>query len=340
MLFGALVATVGWALSGPRYHGKVSDHFDGRRFHNRRDVPAEGFSGFLRWQLHRHRQPWQRRSLPPGPRPPERVGPGQMRVTFINHATALLQQDRLNVLTDPIWSERASPFSFVGPRRFVDPGLRFEDLPPIDVVLISHNHYDHLDLPTLARLAAKHAPRIFVGLGNGQLLRDAGIGRVTELDWWQSVALVPGVELVAVPTQHFSGRGLFDGDRTLWTGYALRSEAGLSYIAGDTGAGPHFAEIRQRLGPPRLALLPIGAFRPTWFMGRVHVSPQQALAARDTLAAGTTVAIHFGTFALADDDQDEPATALTQALAARGWGAPRFWILGFGEGRDVPPLTP
>jgi L-ascorbate metabolism protein UlaG (beta-lactamase superfamily) len=333
LLFALLVVGLGWFFSGPAYHGPVSDHFDGKHFQNLRGVPHGDFAAFLRWQRTRQRGPWADRDEPPGPAPPARVA--GMRVTFVNHATVLLQQDGVNVLTDPIWSLRASPVSFVGPRRYHPPGLRFEDLPPIDAVVLSHNHYDHLDLPTLRRLQQTHKPRFFCGLGNKALLERAGLERVTELDWWQTLPLTASVDLIAVPAQHFSNRGLFDRDRTLWLGYVLRGPAGMAYFAGDTGRGPHFAEIRKRLGPPRLAVLPIGAYRPIWFMNGVHETPAETVEALAALGAGTGVAMHFGTFSLGDDGQDEPPEALRAALSATP-APPRFWVLGFGEGREVP----
>jgi L-ascorbate metabolism protein UlaG (beta-lactamase superfamily) len=336
VLAALVVVGVGYALSAPGWRGPVTDHFDGRRFHNRPAVPHGGFASFIRWQRTRHRPRWEPRAAPPGPAPPARVAAGELRVTFVNHATVLIQQDGVNVLCDPIWSERASPFSWIGPRRFRPPGLRFEDLPPIDAVVVSHSHYDHLDLQTLARLQAAHHPRFFVGLGNRAVLEKAGLTSVSELEWWQTAPLAPGIELVAVPAQHFSTRGLFDGDRTLWVGWAVRGPAGLAYFAGDTGAGPHFQQIRERLGRPRLAVLPIGAYLPIWFMSAVHQTPAEAVAAADTLGAGTSVGIHFGTFSLADDGQDEPPAALSAALAAHPAPPPRLWVLGFGEGRAVP----
>jgi L-ascorbate metabolism protein UlaG (beta-lactamase superfamily) len=337
LLFPMVVTGIGCALSGPVHRGPRTDHFDGEAFRNLREIPHGGFGAFLKWQWTRERGAWTTRDGPVGPRPPARVPRGGMRVTFVNHATTLLQQDGLNILTDPIWSERCSPFTWVGPRRQRPPGIRFEDLPPIDVVVVSHNHYDHLDLASLKRLADGHHPRFFVGLGNRALLEKAGIDRVTEIDWWQTVRLEGEVELTGVPAQHFSNRGLFDRDGTLWLGYLVRGPAGSAFFAGDTGAGPHFAEIRRRFGSPRLALLPIGAFRPEWFMSGVHVSPEEAVAAHETLGAATSVGIHFGTFALADDGQDEPATALQAALARRPEGRrPRFLVLAPGEGRDLP----
>jgi len=328
-------------FAGPRYEGPPSDHFDGRVFTNQDPVAHGSVGRFLRWQLRRERGPWV--AIPdaaPGPAPPEGVGPGRLRVTWVNHATALLQVDGLNVLTDPIWSERCSPVSWAGPRRVRVPGIRFEDLPPIDVVLVSHNHYDHCDLPTLRRLAAEHGPRFLVPLGLRALLEGEGIARVEELDWWAEAGLGddPAVEAVCVPAQHFSNRGLTDRNATLWAGWVLRTAAGPVYFAGDTGFGRHFAQVRDRFGPPRLALLPIGAFRPRWFMAAVHVDPVEAVRAHQLLGAGTSLAIHHGTFALGDDGQTEPAEELAAALADAGVSPGRFWTLEHGEGREVPPL--
>jgi len=343
LVLGSAALVVGCVLSGSTYGGPVSGHFDGRHFHNLRDVPHGGFGRFLKWRWTRRVNPWSPRQnlavdrmLPPV----IRVGRGELQVTFVNHATMLVQVDGLNILTDPIWSERASPVSFAGPKRYHPPGIPFEELPPIDVVLISHSHYDHMDLPTLRRLEVAHHPRVVVGLGNGAVLRDAGLARVTELDWWQTLRLGPETQVTGVPSQHFSGRGLFDGDRTLWLGYVLEGPAGPTYFAGDTGAGPHFAQIRARFGRPRLAILPIGAYRPEWFMEAVHISPEQAVEADEMLGAGTAVAVHFGTFALADDGQDEPPVELLRALSRRGAYSAAFWVLRPGERRVVPLLSP
>ncbi len=337
----ALAATgfaLGRAFSGPHYRGPPSDHFDGRRFHNLVDREEHGFGAFLRWKLEGKRGPWREPfAAEPGPPPPPRVSRGEVRVTFVGHATLLVQMDGLNVLTDPVWSDRASPVGFAGPRRVRPPGVRFEDLPPIDVVLVSHNHYDHLDLPTLERLAAAHHPRIFVGLGNGELLASRGIGGVSELDWWHRAELAPGVSVVSVPEQHFSGRGTADRNATLWTGWVVEGPAGRVYFAGDTAYGPHFAATRERLGPMRAALLPIGAYEPRWFMGAVHMSPAEAVQAALDLGARTAVAMHFGTFALGDDGEDQAPRDLRAALERdERLPASHFWLLGFGEGRAVP----
>ncbi len=328
---------VGCANATPRWHGPVTDHFDGRRFHNGAAVRRPlGAAELLKWLSHRERGPWPSVDDTPGEPPPRKVeAPGVVRVTFVGHATVLLQLDGLNILTDPIWSDRASPVAFVGPRRIRRPGIRFEDLPPIDVVLISHNHYDHLDVRTLRRLAERDRPRVVVPLGNAAVLDRAGMFGSVELDWWEDLDLAPGVRVVAVPAQHFSSRALFDEGNGLWAGFVIASRsAGRVFFAGDTGYGPHFKEIAKRIGAPLLALLPIGAFRPRWFMGPVHLAPDQAVEAAKDLGARSSVAIHFGTFALADDGEEEPVKDLREALEKNP--GVEFWAPEFGRGRNLP----
>ena len=317
-----------------RWVGPRTDHFDGARFHNQATVEHESAAGLVKWMLSREAGPWRRVAAEPGPPPPERVTDG-VRVTFVGHATCLVQMDGLNLLTDPVWGERSSPVSWAGPRRFRPPGIRFDDLPPIDAVLLSHDHYDHLCAPTMTRLAREHGPRVASGLGNGALLRRLGVTEAIELDWWESTPLDERVRATFVPAQHFSGRGVNDRDQTLWGGFVVEGPAGTVYFAGDTGMGPCFEQIRARFGPVDLALLPIGAYRPEWFMSRVHVSPSEAVEAARILEARTSVAIHFGTFRLADDGMDEPVEALETALDALGSGAPQFWVLNEGESRVI-----
>jgi L-ascorbate metabolism protein UlaG (beta-lactamase superfamily) len=279
-------------------------HFDGERFFNPDAPQARGFRDFLRWQLNSRRETSPRFVADVIPsQPPARVEDGSLRVTLVNHSTVLLQQNGANFLTDPVWSERASPFPWIGPRRRRSPGVRWEDLPPIDIVLLSHNHYDHLDLPVLRRLAAQQTTRFVAPLGLGRFLRSKGIAQVDELDWGESLAL-RHMRVHCVPALHFSARGPFDRNRTLWCGYVIETGGRIIYFAGDTAFGPHFAAIREHFGAPRLALLPIGAYEPRWFMRPVHMSPEDAVRAHRILGAETSIAIHHGTLQLADEALD------------------------------------
>ncbi len=310
------------------------EHFRDGRFFNP-GVPEHGFLDLLQWMRNREIGPW-RNWIPstPGPPPPAQAEGASLRVTFVNHATVLLQTDGCNILTDPVWSRRVSPVSFMGPQRHRDPGIRFEDLPAIHCILISHNHYDHLDLPTLRRLAAAHDAEVFCPLGVARMLRRAGFRRVREMDWWQQKPW-QGTMVHCVPAQHFSARHPFDRNRTLWCGWMLETPSGNVYFAGDTGFAPLFKAIAERFSPIRLALLPIGAYEPEWFMGPVHMTPEQAVEAQSMLGASVALAIHFGTFALADDGETDPVDRLQLALGDRA-GAEPFWVLEEGEGRLVP----
>jgi L-ascorbate metabolism protein UlaG (beta-lactamase superfamily) len=338
---GAALVAVNAALSAPRWKGPLRPNFDGERFHSIEPRLAHGSGGLLRWLTHRERGPWRDfTDTPPGARPPERVANGGLRVTFVNHSTVLIQMDGLNLLTDPVWSERVSPFSWAGPRRHRPPGLRFGDLPPIDAVLVSHNHYDHMDLETLRRLGALRSTPVFTGLGNAVFLQAHRVPRARDLDWWESAALTPTVTVTAVPARHFSSRSFSDGDRTLWCGFVVTGPSGSVYFAGDTGWGSHFAAIAERFPRLRLALLPIGAYQPRWFMAPAHIDPEQAVRAHEALGAATSVAIHFGTFAQADDGEFEPIEQLRAALARRPQPRPRFLVLDNGQSLDVPPAGP
>jgi L-ascorbate metabolism protein UlaG (beta-lactamase superfamily) len=317
---------VGWFLSAPRYRGPKSDHFDGKRFHNLDPTTHAGPVEVVKWLSNRDEGPWEEWREVATTIPPQRVAGRQVRVTWVNHATMLIQTENVNILTDPIWSERCSPFPFAGPKRHHAPGVRFEELPPIDVVLLSHNHYDHMDVPTLQRLQREHRPRIYAGLGNGAFLKGA-----IDLDWWQPVEVAPGVRVHAVPAQHFSSRGLADRDANLWCGYVVATPHGPLYFAGDTGWGSHFARIRERFGAMRLAILPIGAYRPVWFMAPVHIGPREAIRAAQALEAAVSIPMHYSTFHLGDDGQNEPADVLRAELARVSEPRPRFEILRPGE---------
>jgi L-ascorbate metabolism protein UlaG (beta-lactamase superfamily) len=305
-----------------------TDHFDGRRFFN-----PNGANGQPPWMVPRILlTPWTRwpSEVSVEPRRPPKPGPDEVVVTFVGHATFLIQVAATNVLTDPVYSKRASPVAFAGPRRVRAPGVRFDDLPTISHVLLSHNHYDHCDLRTLQLLDRRFHPLIVTPLGNGRLLRSAGIRQVEEIDWWEtaSAALLP---ITLTPAQHFSARGMFDRNRALWGGFLIEAGGRRILFAGDTGYGPHFREIAVRRGPLDLALLPIGAYEPRWFMKDIHMKPAEAVQAHLELAARQSIAMHFGTFQLTPEGIDEPVRELARSLRDRGVPAERFRTAEVGE---------
>lgn len=280
------------------------EHFDGKRFYNPDGSRARGLLDVLRWKLSSRAETSPRFVSDVAPsRPPARVEGGELRTTLVNHSTVLVQQSASNVLTDPIWSERASPLSWIGPRRRRDPGVRKQDLPAIDIVLISHNHYDHLDLPTLRWLRERGHSTFVVPLGVGRLLRSEKIGPAHELDWGEARTF-GATTIHSVPALHFASRGIFDRNKTLWCGYVIECQNRMVYFAGDTAFGDHFSQIRNRFGSPRLAFLPIGAYQPRWFMAPLHMDPEEAMKAHEILGSGTSIAIHHGTFQLGDDALD------------------------------------
>jgi L-ascorbate metabolism protein UlaG (beta-lactamase superfamily) len=306
-------------------------HFDGKRFYNPDAPQAAGLLDALRWKLTSRQAPSPRFIPDVEPSvPPRRVEGSGLRITVVNHSTVLLQQRGCNILTDPIWSERASPLSWIGPRRRRNPGVLWEDLPDIDAVLISHNHYDHLDLPTLRRLADRGGSAFVVPVCVGHLLRSQNIGPVHEMDWGQSFPL-SGCTIHCVPASHFASRGIFDRNRTLWCGYVVQYQERLVYFAGDTAFGSHFASIRDRFGSPDIALLPIGAYEPRWFMHPVHMAPEEAFRAHEILGAGTSIAIHHGTFQLADEGIDTPEHQLLASTRDES-----FRVLRNGGFADIP----
>ena len=322
-------------FGAPRWKGKAPPNFDGTSFHNLEPFPRKGFADVVFLLLRRRRGVWtEHPNAAPGPPPPARVN--DLRVTWVGHSTFLVQLDGLNVLTDPVWSETVGPLPGIGSARVRPPGIRFQDLPRIHVVVISHNHYDHCDLPTLRRLHAKHDPVFIAGLGTGGVLREAGITRINELAWWEDTD-VRGLRVTAVPAQHGSRRGLTDGNANLWAGFLLHGRGGAVYFAGDTGWGGFFAEIRRRYGRVRLAMLPIGAYTPRWFMAPIHVGPKEAVRAHRVLGARQSVAMHWGTFQQAYDGERQPVRHLRRELKRQRVSRDRFWVLGFGEGRDVGP---
>jgi L-ascorbate metabolism protein UlaG (beta-lactamase superfamily) len=251
--------------------------------------------------------------------PEERVA--GMRATIVGHASVLIQAGGLNVLTDPVWSERASPLPFFGPKRVWAPGIAFEALPHIDAVLLSHNHYDHMDMATLRQLHIRHRPLMVTTLGNDAILRRAIQGvRVAAGDWWDRIDIGNGGEVTIIPAYHWSARTGRDRRMALWSGFMLSTAGGRAHFAGDTGYGDGriFREVRQRIGRPDLALIPIGAYAPRWFMSAQHTDPNEAVQILEDLEAPRAVGIHWGVFQLTDERRDEPRELLVEALARRG----------------------
>jgi L-ascorbate metabolism protein UlaG (beta-lactamase superfamily) len=318
---------------GPGYRGPRSDHFDGRHFFNADATAGRSVLDLLRWQFTAERTRWpQWVDNKARPCLPASLEAAEVALTFINHITFLIQFAGLNVLTDPVYSQRASPFRRLGPQRVRAPGLAFEELPPIHLVLVTHNHYDHLDIETLLRLNEVHQPRFITSLGNRAFLRQFGLQAVDELDWWQSIDAADAT-ITLTPAQHWSTRGPGSRNRTLWGGFILAASARQVFFAGDTGYSKHFAAVRKRFGPMDLALLPIGACEPRWFMRDQHMNPDDAVRAHMDLEARTSIGTHFGCFDLADEGIDDPLIALADARQRYAVAPHAFRVLETGETR-------
>jgi N-acyl-phosphatidylethanolamine-hydrolysing phospholipase D len=348
-------------LSRPknRYYDPAKPHHRVDGFQNNHgDFQPKSLAQVLRWRWNASRQ-----GLPPPPREPiPRVAPDlgfihanakagaamQPAVTWIGHATVLAQLGGLNVLTDPIFSERASPVQFIGPKRHQPPGLALAELPHIDLVLASHNHYDHLDEASVRHLDAQDGgpPQFVVPLGLKPWLQGKGVSRAIELDWWDAHAIdAPAgkVEVLMLPSQHWSARGLNDRMLTLWGGFAMLAPDCHLFYAGDTGYSRDFTDIRERLrerqrdGGFDIALLPIGAYEPRWFMQDQHVNVPEAIKIHRDLGAKRSLGVHWGTFELTDEPLDEPPRQLAMQRGAAGLSDEHFFVLAIGQTRRVPP---
>jgi L-ascorbate metabolism protein UlaG (beta-lactamase superfamily) len=320
------------ARTNAYYQGPVSDHFDGTRFFNPGSKDEDhGLADVLRWQLSSRATAWPG-ALPATvlDHPPARLEESRCRISFVGHASFLVQVDGLNILLDPVWSERASPLGFAGPARHTPPGVAFDDLPPIDAVLVSHNHYDHMDLGTLARLWRRDRPRIIVPLGNDAIIRGADHTIAVESgDWGDTIRLNPRIVVHLHRTHHWSARGLNDRRHALWASFVIEAPHGGIYFVGDTafGDGNTFREVARahpRLG---LALLPVGAYAPRWFMKDQHMNPAEAVEAFRLCGARQAVGHHWGTFHLTDEGYDEPPRDLATALARAGMPPQSFATL-------------
>lgn len=313
-------------------HAVNVEHCSGKRFINEEPVDNT-IKNLIKWSLKRKPKTWPDWvPASAGPTPPSYVADDRVRITVVNHATVLIQVAGLNILTDPVWSDRASPVAWAGPKRVTPPGLRFSQLPPIHVVLLSHDHYDHLDIPTLESLYRVHRPLIIAGIGiNKVLQRESKVLSCVEMNWWNHLPLSEHVQVHMVPARHFSGRSLHDKNHTLWGGFVLDAPGGPIYFAGDTGYGRFVDDIRARFGPMRFALLPIGAYEPRWFIGPVHLSPGEAVRVHQQLDVQQSLAIHYGTFQLSDEGFYDPIIQLRQALREAGLARDAFLVKPFGE---------
>jgi L-ascorbate metabolism protein UlaG (beta-lactamase superfamily) len=321
------------------YSGPVSDHFDGERFFDPCGAPPRSRRDLLRWFFDRRwrgtRSKWP--AWAPSPyadRPPARVEGAAWRISYVGHASWLVQTAGVNMLLDPVWSKRASPFRAVGPRRVNDPGMAFADLPPIDVVLVSHGHYDHLDLATLSRLSAAHRARVITPLGNDTIMRNHDPTIAAEAyDWDDRVEIGAGIAVTPLAARHWSARNLSDRNMALWASFVIEAPAGRVYFVADSGYGDgrYFRRARERHGPFRLAILPIGAYEPRWFMRDHHMNPAESVQALIDCGADTALAHHHGTFQLTDEPIDAPLIALADALQAAGIPSERFRALRPGQ---------
>ena len=314
----------------------VSAHYDGKRFYNTSgaDKGAGDISTFL-WQNLWNKEKWPKAiENPPADPIVERVTEG-IRATYINHATVLVQVAGLNILTDPVWSKRVSPVAFAGPKRVRDPGIPLEALPEIDLILVSHNHYDHLDTASLKTLRQQQdkEPVIVSGLGNAKLLKKQGYQNALELDWGEHTQVGPAT-VHFVECQHRSGRGAFDQMKTLWGSFVVKTPEGAIYFAGDTGYSPHFKALGEQYGPFALSLLPIGAYEPRWFMKDIHLNPEEAVQAHLDLNSQQSLGIHFGVFQLTWEAIDSPISDLEAALDEKGLPRETFWVLEPGAQRS------
>lgn len=331
---------IGIALSNfTTYHsGKKTDHFNGTHFYDPTVKMKTNFFNFLKWQLTSKKGFWPKNKIKiKHDVPPERVLGTELRVSYVGHVTFLIQTQGLNILTDPVWSERASPVSFAGPKRIKEPGIKFTDLPPIDIVLVSHNHYDHLDLGTLKRLAQAHKCRIITPLGNEAIINQDGNMQVEAYDWGEVVHINDQVHIHLDPMQHWSARGMFDTNKALWAAFTISSPSGNIYFVGDSGYGQgrYFKQAKEKHQTFRLALLPIGAYKPRWFMSYAHMDPEEAILAYMDLGQPHFIPMHYDVFDLADEPYGEAVMLLEEAQKKYQVGS-NIQVLEVGQAYYVP----
>ena len=314
-----------------RYHGPTSNHFNGQTFHNLGDKNKPKHPWYDLYVLLKAilQTPW--------PEPPvffEITTPIQSHkgseITFVGHSTFLIKTKYINILTDPVYSNRASPVAFLGPKRFTRPGISFDELPKIDVVVISHNHYDHMDLATLKKLNHTFHPAFIVPIGNASILKKAGIMHVIELDWWQHIK-IKSVVITLLPAKHSSQRGWFDFNRSLWGAYGIQAGSEKIFFAGDTAYGEHFKAIQEKWGQPNLSLIPIGAYWPRDILKSYHMNPAEAVKAHLDLKSHKSIGMHWGTFHLSSEPIQQPLTDLYNARMRYNISKHSFQVLNFGD---------
>ena len=312
-------------------HYPKSDHFDGKKFFNPQKVTTKSLWQVLKWQLAGNQKSWPKwvqNKAVPAPQSPD--SEKSVAVTFINHATYLFQTKSLNILIDPVFSNRVSPSQLIGPKRVRAPGLSLEKLPKIDLVLVTHNHYDHLDIEAIKCLEKLFNPIFVVPLGNAEIREKQNFSHVKELDWWESFE-VSDLKVTLTPAQHWSGRSLSDRYESLWGGFYLEFSNKKIFWAGDTGYSKHFHKICKKLGTPDLSFLPIGAYEPRWFMKDMHMNPRDAVKAHQDLQTPLSIGMHYGTFQLTDESLQSPAEELE--IAKKQNGISNFIVLLEGETR-------
>ena len=313
---------------------KISDHFDGKRFFNPTAPRGQSAGEIIKYLVSSRPSAWPRElSNDQKLVLNKALSDNEVAVTFINHATVLIQVQGAYILTDPVWSERASPVSFAGPKRVRRPGIELSELPQIDFVILSHNHYDHMDLPTLKALNERFSPTFLVPLGDREKIENLGAEQVIELDWWQTLPVSSDLEFVFTPTQHFSARSPFTFRKSLWGSYVIKSKGHMIYFGGDAAYSTHFTEIARRLGAMDLSFIPIGAYEPRWFMKSVHMNPAEAVQAHLDLKSKKSIGIHFGTFQLTEEKIDQPVIDLENAMKPRDLNEVDFSTLKEGQTR-------
>ncbi|MBX2883140.1 MAG: MBL fold metallo-hydrolase [Granulosicoccus sp.] len=318
---------------------KIQPHFDGKRFAYPDNSQKGSRWDVLRWAITRKPAKWPRKLPNPEPDPiHQSVGDKQLRITFINHATVLIQSDELNIITDPVFSKRVSPVSFAGPRRHRNPGLNIDQLPPIHAVLISHTHYDHMDLPSIDAISRRDQPVIVAPLNNGVIIEKATDQKAVELTWWSQHAVNEQTQVHLVPARHWTSRKPGDENQALWGGFVICFPSGNVFFAGDTGYGDgsHFTQASETFGTFRCALLPIGGYEPRWFMQSQHMNPDEAVLAFKKLKANYALGIHHGTFQLTDEAHDAPLLELQQALKEHAIDPDIFRTLDNGGAWNIP----